>query len=222
MVNGIPNIKGYHEGVCKGYALGKNTRKPFTSSDTNSKEILDLIHSSMCGPMSNKYLGGHIYYVTFIDDHSRKTWLYLLKTKVKVFEKFKEFRSEVETLTERKIKTLRSDNGGEYTSKELIAYCKESSIKRELIVPYNPEQNGMGERKNRTIEECIQTMIFDQDLPKFLWGEAAMTTVYIQNKSPHRILDNMTPEEAFTGKNPCVYHLKVFGCPAYINGKKKN
>ena len=157
--------------------------------------------------MSNKSLGGHIYYVTFIDDHYRKTWLYLLKTNDEVFEKFKEFRSEVETLTERKINTLRFDNGGEYTSKELIAYCKEASINRELIVAYNLEKNGVAERKNRTIEECLQTMIFDQDLPKFLCGEAAMTTVYIQNRSPHRILDNMTPEEAFTGKKPCVDHL---------------
>lgn len=86
MVNGIPNIKEDREEVCKGCALGKNTRKPFTSNDTRSKEILDLIHSHVCGSMSNKPLGGHIYYVTFIDYHSRKTWLYLLKTKDEVFE----------------------------------------------------------------------------------------------------------------------------------------
>lgn len=152
MVKGIPNIKEDHGGVCKGCALGKNTRKPFTNSNTRSKEILDLTHSDVCGPMSKKLLGGHLYYVTFIDDHSRKTWLYLLKTKDEAFEKFKEFRSKVETLTERKINTLRSDNGGESTSKALIAYCKEASIKRELIVPYIPKQNGVTQRKNRTIE----------------------------------------------------------------------
>lgn len=207
MLNGIPNIKEDREGVCKGCALGKSTRKPFTSSDTRSKEILDLIHSNVCGPMSNKSLGGHLYYVTFIDDHFRKTRLYLLKAKDEVFEKFKEFRSKVETLTARKIKTLRSDNGGEYTSKELVAYCKEANFKRELIVPYNFEQNRVAERKNRSIEECIRTMIFDQDLPKFVWGEATMTTIYIQNRNPHRILENMMPEEAFTGKKPCVDHL---------------
>jgi len=201
--------------------MGKNTRKPFTSSDTRSKEILDLIHSDVCGPMSNKSLGGHQYYVTFIDDHSRKTWLdYLLKTKDEVFEKFKEFRSEVENLIEKKIKTLRSDNGGEYTSKELITHCKEAGIKRELIVPYNPEQNGVVERESRTIKECIRTMTFDQDIAKFLWGEATMTTIYIQNRSPHRILDNMTLEEAFSGRKPCVDHLQIFGCPAYIHVPK--
>ena len=85
MVKGIPNIEEYHEGICKGCALGKNTRKPFTSSDTRSKEILDLIHFDVCGPMSNKSFGGHLYYVTFIYDYYRKTWIYLLKINDKLF-----------------------------------------------------------------------------------------------------------------------------------------
>eukprot|EP00253_Pinus_taeda_P021955 PITA_21955 len=138
-----------------GCSLRKHTRKPFHNSETRSKEILDLIHSDVCGPMSDKSLGGHLYYVTFIDDHSRKIWLYLLKTKDEVFDKLKEIRAEVENLTERKIKSLRSDNGREYTSKELIAYCKQVGIKREVIVPYYPEQNGLAERKNRSIEQGI-------------------------------------------------------------------
>lgn len=91
-VHGIPNMKLDHEGVCKGCSLGKHSRKPFHNSETRSKEILDLIHFNVCGPMSGKSLGAHLYCVTFIDDHSRKTWLYLLKTKDEVFDKFKEFR----------------------------------------------------------------------------------------------------------------------------------
>jgi transposase InsO family protein len=103
--------------------------------------------------MPVKSLGGSLYYVTFIDDFSRKTWLYLLKTKDEVFSKFQEFKAEVENLTDKKIKTIRSDNGGEYTSKELVSFCKEAGIRRELIVPHNPQQNGVAERKNKTIEE---------------------------------------------------------------------
>ena len=83
LVHGIPNFKEDREGVCKGCSLGKHTRKPFTNSETRSKEILDLIHFDVCGPMSNKLLGGHLYYVIFIDDHSRKTWLYLLRKRIK-------------------------------------------------------------------------------------------------------------------------------------------
>lgn len=86
LVHGIPDMKLDHEGACKGCSLGKHTRKPFHHSESRSKEILDLIHSNVCGPMYNKTLGGHLYYVTSIDDHSRNTWLYLLKTKDEVFD----------------------------------------------------------------------------------------------------------------------------------------
>lgn len=157
--------------------------------------------------MYEKSLGGHLYYVTFIDNHSRKTWIYLLKSKDEVFDKFKEFSVEVETLAEIKIKTLRYDNGGEYTSKELIAYCKDTCIEREISVPYYPKENGLVERNNRSIEEGIQIMLLDQDLSKFLWGEETMTTIYIQNRSPHKSLDSTTPEKVFTGKKLSVDHL---------------
>ena len=127
-----------------------------------------------------KSLGGHLYYVTFIDYHSRKTWVYLLKSKDEVFSKFQEFNAEVENLTERNIKTLISDNGGEYTSKELITFCKEAGINRELIFPYNLNQNGVFERKDKAIEESVKAMLHDQDLPKSLLGEAKNIVVYIQ------------------------------------------
>jgi hypothetical protein len=215
MVEGIPELQSTHEGICKGCALGKNIKKPFPSSNNRSKEILYLIHSDVCGPMPVKSLGGSSYYVIFIDDYSRKTWLYLLKTKDEVFSKFQEFKAEIENLTNKKIKTLRTDNGGEYTSKEFVAFCKSAGIRRELIVPHNPQQNGVVERKNRSIEETVKALLNDQGMSMFLWGEAAMTTIYVQNRSPHRILKNMTPEEAFSGKKPNVENLRIFGCPVY-------
>jgi hypothetical protein len=89
MVEGIPELQSTHEGICKGCALGKNVKKPFSSNNNRSKEILDLIHSDVCGPMPVKSLGGSLYYVIFIDDYSRKTWLYLLKTKDEVSTSFK-------------------------------------------------------------------------------------------------------------------------------------
>ena len=124
MVEGIPELQSTHEGICRGCALGKNVMKPFSSSNNRSKEILDLIHSDVCGLMPVKSLGGSLYYVTFIDDYSRNTWLYLLKTKDEVFSKFQELKVEIENLTSKKIKILRTDNGGEYTSKEFVTFCK--------------------------------------------------------------------------------------------------
>lgn len=103
------------------------------------KKILDIINYDICGPMTPQSLGVHIYYVTFIDDNSRKTQVYN-EIQEWVITKFQEFKVEVENLIERRIMILRSNNGAEYTSKEIIALCKESGIKSELIVPYNPEK----------------------------------------------------------------------------------
>jgi hypothetical protein len=108
------------------------------SSDNRSKEILDLIHSDVCGPMTVASLNGYLYYVLFIDDHSWKTWIYFLKNKDRVLAKFQEFKAQVENLTRRKIKVLRSENGGKYTSKDFNNFCIEARIKREYTVPYNP------------------------------------------------------------------------------------
>ena len=120
--------------------------------------------------MTPKSLGGHIYYVTFIDDQLRKTWVYLMKSKDELVTKFQEFKAEVEKLIERRIKILRSDNGGEYTSKEIITFYKEFGIKRKLIVPYNPKQNGVVERKKSFIEKIVKEMIHDQRSTKFSMG----------------------------------------------------
>jgi hypothetical protein len=217
MVEGIPELQSTHEGICRGCALGKNVKKPFSSSNNRSKEILDLIHSDVCGLMPVKSLGGSLYYVTFIDDYSRKTWLYLLKTKDEVFNKFQEFKAEIENLTSKKIKTLRTDNGGEYTSKEFVAFCKSTGIRRELTVPHNPQQNGVAERKNRSIEETMKALMNNQGLSMYLWGEATMATIYVQNISPCHILKDMTLEEAFSRKKPNLEHLRIFGCPVYIH-----
>jgi hypothetical protein len=146
---------------------------------------------------------------------------YLLKSKDEVFSKFKEFKALIENLSERKIKILRLDNGGEYTSKVFVNFCKDAGIKRELTTPYNPQQNGVAERKNRTIMEAVKTMIHDQDLPMCLRAEAAMAAVYVQNRLSNIALGLKTPEEMFTGKKPKVNHLKIFGCPVFIHIPKE-
>jgi hypothetical protein len=221
MVTCLPEIQIQHEGICKGCALGKNIKGSFSNSDNRSKEILDLIHSDVCGPMTIASLNGYLYYVLFIDDHSKKTWIYFLKRKDGVLAKFQEFKAQVENLTRRKIKVLRSDNGGEYTSKEFINFCIEAGIKKELTVPYNPQQNGVAERKNRTIIEATKAMIHDQSLPMTLWAEACMTAVYVQNCSHHQSLKIITPEEAFTKEKPEIGHFRIFGCPVYLHVPKE-
>jgi hypothetical protein len=102
-----------------------------------------------------------------------------------------------------------------------VNFCKDVGIKREFTTPYNPQQNGVAERKYRTILEVVKTMIHDQDLPMCLWAEAAMAVVYVQNRLPHNALGLKTPEEMFIGKKLEVRHLKIFGCPVFIHIPKE-
>ena len=143
IVTGIPMLQVDHDGTCRRCALGKNVKRSFPDSESKSKGILDLVHSDLCGPMTVASLGGYHYYVTLINDYSRKTWIYFLKTKEskEILSKFKEFKAQLEYFPGNRIKILRSDNGGEYTSIEFNDFCKEAGIKRELTVPYSPKQN---------------------------------------------------------------------------------
>lgn len=179
MVTSMPNLQVEHDGLCRGCALGKNAKNSFQSSDSRSKGILDLIHSHICGPMPVPSLSGHLYYVIFIDHFSRKAWIYFLKSKDETFSKFQDFRSLVENHTSRHIQALRIDNGGEFTSHDFDDFYRDAWIKRELTIPYNPQQNGVVERKNRSIYEADKAMIHDQDLPMSLWAEASNTAVYV-------------------------------------------
>ena len=109
----------------------------------------------------------------------------MLKSKDEVFNKFQEFKASVENLAGKKIKILRSDNGGENASNEFKAFCKGEGIKRELATPYTQQQNGIAERKNRSIVDIAKAMTHDQNLPMHLWAEASKTTIFVQNRSPH-------------------------------------
>ena len=120
------------------------------------------MHSDACGPMSVHTLSGYSYYVTFIDDYSRKTWIYFLKARSEVFERFREFKTLIENQSGKKIRVLRTDNGGEYTSNESLQYCSSEGIKKEHVVPHTPQQNGVVERKNKTMVGAAKAMLFDQ------------------------------------------------------------
>ena len=130
MITGLPEFSTEQSDVCKGCALGKYTKIVFTSSDSRSIGVLDLIHFDLCGPMSSVSLRGFEYYVTFIDDHSRKTLIYFLRSKKyeEVLQRFQQFKALVENQIRRRIQALRSDNRGEYTSKEFDGWCRQEGI----------------------------------------------------------------------------------------------
>ena len=122
-------------------------------------EPLELVHSDVCGPMPTISLGGANYFVTFIDDFSQNVWAYPLKRKDEILSAFKKSVTLVESKIGKKVKCLRSDNGGEYISKSFQDFCDTKCIKRELIAPYTPPQNGVAKHMNRTIQERFKSML---------------------------------------------------------------
>lgn len=195
---------------------GKQCRLPFPkTSQSRSDELLGLVHSDLCGPMPEQSFGGAKYFLTFIDDFSRKTFVYFLKSKVEVFEQFLLFKALVENQTGKKIKVFRSDNGTEYVNANFQKFLKENGIVHHTTIPYSPAQNGVSERANRTIMEKARCMLQDAGLEKRYWAEAVQTAVHIKNRSPTKAVRGATPEEIWTGSKVDVSHFRIFGCVAY-------
>ncbi len=160
MVNGM-NLKEvplHH--ICEGSVKGKHQRTSFPKDGaTKASQLLEIVHIDVCGPMKTTLHGGARYFLTFIDDFSRKTHVYFLKVKGEVFEKFKQYKALVENEIGHKIKVLCSDNGGEFVSKKFSAFLVECGIQRQTSAPYSPQQNSVAKHANRTIMECARNMI---------------------------------------------------------------
>jgi len=201
--------------TCESCLLGKMTKTPFGGKGQRASETLELIHSDVCGPMTTHARGGFSYFITFIDDYSRYGYLYLMKYKSEAFEKFKEFRNEVEKQLGKSIKTLRSDRGGEYLSQEFQGYLRDNGILSQWTPPYTPQHNGVSERRNRTLLDMVRSMMSLAELPKSFWGFALETAVYVLNRVPSKSVD-LTPYEIWYNKKPALSHIKIWGCPAYV------
>ncbi|RVW82648.1 Retrovirus-related Pol polyprotein from transposon TNT 1-94 [Vitis vinifera] len=147
MVEDMPEIS-VNAQTCESCELGKQQRQPFPQNmSKRATHNLELIHSDICGPMSTASLSNNVYFALFIDDLSRMTWVYFLKTKSQVFSVFKSFKKMVETQSGQNVKVLRTDNGGEYISNNV--FCQETGIVHQLTAPYSPQQDGVSERKKQ-------------------------------------------------------------------------
>ncbi|KAG8479167.1 hypothetical protein CXB51_029021 [Gossypium anomalum] len=160
-------------------------------------------------------LNGSRYFILFIDDYSRYCWAYFHRSKYEVLSIFQKFKAAAETEIGCKLKTVRSDNGTEYTSSGFNIFCDEAGIRHQLTNTYTPQQNGVSERKNRSLINMARCLLFEKNLPKTMWAEAVNTVVYIQNRLPTKALAQKTPFEAWFGFKPSLAHMKVFGCLCY-------
>ncbi|KAH9707030.1 Integrase catalytic domain-containing protein [Citrus sinensis] len=211
----LPGLKSVSLPFCEHCVISKQHRLKFSRSIARSKCILDLIHSDVW-ESPDISMGGAKYMVTFIDDYSRRCWVYPIKKKSDVFLVFKEYKARVELESGKKIKCLRTDNGGEYTDGEFLAFCKQEGIQRQFTVAYTPQQNGVAERMNRTLTERIRAMLRTASLPNSFWAEAVKTACYIVNRSPSTAIGLKTAMEMWTGKPADYSYLHAFGCPVYV------
>ena len=154
------------------------TKTPFSGTMEWATDLLEIIHTDVCGPMNIEARGGYRYFLTFTDDLGRYGYIYLMKHKSETFEKFKEFQSEVENHRNKKIKFLWSDRGGEYLSYEFGLHLKQCGIVSQLTPPGTPQRNGVSERHNRTLLDIVQSMMFLTDLPLSFWDHALKTAAF--------------------------------------------
>ena len=179
---------------------------------------MEYIHSDLWGsPSVEESLAGCKYFITFIDDYSRKVWINFLRSKDEAFQSFKEWKQLVENQTRKRVKCLRTDNGLEFCNKAFDGLCKSSGIKRHNTCSYTPQQNGAAERMNKTIMNKVRSMLAETGFGKQFWAETASTTVYLINRSPTSSLSFKIPEEVWPGKKVIFDHLKRFGCEAYVH-----
>lgn len=200
---------------CRVCLQGKMMRIKFPENAQRTENMLDLIHSDVCGPMKTASASGKRYILTLIDDFSRFTVIHLLEKKSEVFQKFKEYVEMVKTMFGKKPKYIRSDRGGEYVNKEFHAYLKQEGIQQQRTAPYTPQQNGVAERKNRTLVEMARCMLIDAGMPHIFWAEAVVAANYTQNRLPGRSILT-TPFESWFGCKPKLDHMRVFGSECYV------
>ncbi|KAL9994189.1 putative RNA-directed DNA polymerase [Helianthus debilis subsp. tardiflorus] len=206
---------------CETCVLAKSHRHTYKFNNTKVDSPFSLIHSDVWGPA--EVIGGQNfrYFVLFIDDCTRMTWIYFLKNKSEVFDKFTAFYTMIQTQFTTNIQTLRSDNGGEFVNDSMKLFCQSKGIIHQTTCPHTPEQNGTVERKNRILLEITRALLIESQVPKSFWPEALATATYLINRLPTKALDLKTPLKAlsdFTKLPPTLtLEPRVFGCSAFVH-----
>ena len=206
---------------CETCIVAKSHRVPYPVSHTKRDMSFSLIHSDVWGPSHAITPSENKWFVIFVDDCTRMTWLYLLKRKNEVFGVFKSFHVMIQTQFSAKIKTLRTDNGGEYVNTRFQTYFKHHGLIHETSCSQTPQQNGIAERKNRHILEMARALLIGAHVPSRHWDDAVTTAIYLLNRMPSKVLQFRTPLQALSSHTslPTMLMLppQIFGCVAFIH-----
>ena len=206
---------GLNNRPCEACIKGKQAKRPLKGRGNpyrHSNEPFDLVHTDICQPLIPGYDGSR-YFVTFTDDYTRVTFVKRLKKRSELYEAFKSFCRLIKTQFNVTVKRIRSDN--EYNSNRLQKFMDKEGMLWEPTVAYNPHENGVSERVNRTLLDKIRSILADSDLPRNLWPELLETAAYLKMRTPTRFLKNLTPFERLFNRKPDLSHLRVIGCQAW-------
>jgi transposase InsO family protein len=201
---------------CISCQLGKQPALPFNNSESHATVSFDLIHSDVWGPSPVASMSGSRYFVIFVDDFSRYTWVFFMKSRSELLDIYRTFAKMVQTQFSKPIKAFRSDNALEYTQHDFQAILKHYGTIPHLSCPGTSQQNGRAERKLRHILDTVRALLLSTSAPTPFWGETTLTAVYTINRLPTPILDNCTPYERLFGSVPSYHHLRVFGYPCFV------
>lgn len=203
---------------CEHCVMGKSKKLSFNVGKHITEDILGYIHADLWGsPSVTPSISGKQYFLSIIDDKTRKVWLMFLKSKDETFDKFCEWKELVENQMSKKVKVLRTDNGLEFCNIKFNEYCAKNGIERHRTCTYTPQQNGVAERMNRTIMEKVRCMLDESGLEEKFWAETAATAAYLINRSPASAVDHNVPEQLWLNRNPGYKHLRRFGSIAYVH-----
>jgi transposase InsO family protein len=207
--------------LCETCVMAKSHRAVYPLSNKKTDFPFSLVHTDVWGPAPQSTHNGKKWFISFVDDCTRVTWVYLLKHKSDVYDVFRSFYQMIVTQFNTCIKVIRSDNGGEYFKKELMEFMNSKGILHQTTCPYSPQQNGVAERKNRHILEVTRSLLIDGNVPSHLWGEAVNSAVYLINRTPSNVLNFRRPLDVLSDHCvlPSIVHLlpRVFGCVIYVH-----
>ncbi|CAI7876511.1 unnamed protein product [Closterium sp. NIES-53] len=200
---------------CPDCMTGKLPRTSFPTSTSRASAPLELVHTDVCGPMQTPDREkGRKYFITFLDDFSRLSWVTLVKTKDEVAKVFKRWIRYAEREAGAKVKILRSDRGGEYMGKDLGSFLEDKCIIHQLSVAYTPQKNGAAERLNRALIDLARAMLAHAQLDHTWWGAAVQYANWVKNRMGSKGLEGKSPYFMWTRKVPSVSMARVWGCMA--------
>ncbi|KAJ0799808.1 putative RNA-directed DNA polymerase transcription factor Lambda-DB family [Helianthus annuus] len=202
-------------GLCSPCELAKAKRQPFSYNNKRASLPLEIIHCDLWGPSPIKSVDNFVYYVAFIDDYSRFTWLYPLRAKSDFFNALSIFVPFVQTQFSTKIKVFQSDGGTEFTNNRVRILFEQNGTQHRMSCPYTPQQNGRVERKHRHVVETGLAMLFNAKLPTKYWVDAFSSAVFIINRLPSPILQGKSPFELLYHQIPNYAMFRTFGCRVF-------